>query len=127
MKRAGAIFKPFKQGDVKEMFGVVGVTVVDGVEGFGRQDGHTEICCGRKYTMGFSPKLKLELVVADEKVAITMKLIQVVANTCHLATVKFLSHQKKISRVSVQEKSGGTFCEFRDRLLSFSYVFGVNV
>ena len=69
MKRIDAIIKPFKLEDVKEALtevGIVGMTVTE-VKGFGRQKGHTEIYRGSEYTVDFLPKLKLELVVADDQ------------------------------------------------------------
>ena len=68
MKKIEAIIKPFKLEDVKEALaevGVQGMTVVE-VKGFGRQKGHTEIYRGSEYTVDFLPKVKLEIVLADE-------------------------------------------------------------
>ncbi|NTW28589.1 MAG: P-II family nitrogen regulator [Coriobacteriia bacterium] len=68
MKKIEAIIKPHKLDDVKEAInalGVQGMTVTD-VRGYGRQKGHTEIYRGSEYTVDFVPKVKIELVVADE-------------------------------------------------------------
>jgi len=68
MKLITAIIKPFKLEAVKEaltLVGVEGMTVTE-VKGFGRQKGHTEIYRGSEYTVDFLPKIKLEVVVADE-------------------------------------------------------------
>ncbi len=68
MKLVTAIIKPFKLEAVKEALtqvGVEGMTVSE-VKGFGRQKGHTEIYRGSEYTVDFLPKIKLEVVVADE-------------------------------------------------------------
>ncbi len=70
MKKIEAIIKPFKLEDVKEALagvGVEGMTVSE-VKGFGRQKGHTEIYRGSEYTVDFLPKLKLEIVLADDVV-----------------------------------------------------------
>jgi nitrogen regulatory protein P-II 1 len=70
MKKIESIIKPFKLEDVKEALagvGVVGMTVSE-VKGFGRQKGHTEIYRGSEYTVDFLPKLKLEIVLADDAV-----------------------------------------------------------
>jgi nitrogen regulatory protein PII len=70
MKKIEAIVKPFKMEDVKEALseiGVEGMTVSE-VKGFGRQKGHTEIYRGSEYTVDFLPKVKFEIVVADERV-----------------------------------------------------------
>lgn len=71
MKKIEAIIKPFKLEDVKEALaalGVEGMTVSE-VKGFGRQKGHTEIYRGSEYTVDFLPKVKIEIVLADNLVA----------------------------------------------------------
>ena len=68
MKKIEAIIKPFKLEEVKDSLadlGVEGMTVSE-VRGFGRQKGHTEIYRGSEYTVDFMPKIKIEVVVADE-------------------------------------------------------------
>ena len=68
MKKLEAIIKPFKLEEVKEALaelGVEGMTVTE-VKGFGRQKGHTEIYRGSEYTVDFLPKVKIEIVVADD-------------------------------------------------------------
>jgi nitrogen regulatory protein P-II 1 len=70
MKLIVAIIKPFKLEEVKEALAgvaVQGLTVTE-VKGFGRQKGHTEIYRGSEYTVDFLPKVKIEIVVADELV-----------------------------------------------------------
>ena len=70
MKKVEAIIKPFKVEDVKEALaalGIGGMTVTE-VKGFGRQKGHTEVYRGSEYTAELLPKVKVELVVADEEV-----------------------------------------------------------
>jgi nitrogen regulatory protein P-II 1 len=70
MKKIEAIIKPFKMEDVKEALseiGVEGMTVTE-VKGFGRQKGHTEIYRGSEYTVDFLPKVKFEIVIADDRV-----------------------------------------------------------
>src|ERR1039457_3060904 len=69
MKKIEAIIKPFKLEEVKDTLGEIGVegmTVIE-VKGFGRQKGHTEIYRGSEYTVDFLPKIKLELVVPDDR------------------------------------------------------------
>jgi nitrogen regulatory protein P-II 1 len=68
MKLITAIIKPFKLEAVKEALTAVGVEgmTVSEVKGFGRQKGHTEVYRGSEYTVDFLPKVKLEVVVADE-------------------------------------------------------------
>ena len=68
MKKIEAIIKPFKLEEVKEALaeiGVEGLTVSE-VKGFGRQKGHTEIYRGSEYTVDFLPKIKIEVVLADD-------------------------------------------------------------
>jgi nitrogen regulatory protein PII len=63
-----AIIKPFKLDEVREALtglGIEGLTVTE-VKGFGRQKGKTEIYRGAEYTVEFLPKIKIEIVVADE-------------------------------------------------------------
>ncbi len=70
MKKIECIIRPFKLEDVKESLteiGVQGMTVSE-VKGFGRQKGHTELYRGSEYTIEFLPKLKLEIIVAEENV-----------------------------------------------------------
>src|SRR6266702_3268130 len=68
MKKLEAIIKPFKLEEVKEALaelGIEGMTVTE-VKGFGRQKGHTEIYRGSEYTVDFLPKVKVEVVMADD-------------------------------------------------------------
>jgi nitrogen regulatory protein P-II 2 len=68
MKLITAIIKPFKLDDVKDALkavGVAGMTVTE-VKGFGRQGGHTELYRGAEYTVDFLPKVRVEMVVADD-------------------------------------------------------------
>ncbi|WGW13071.1 P-II family nitrogen regulator [Saxibacter everestensis] len=78
-----AILKPFRLGDVLsalEQQGVLGITVSD-VRGYGRQGGHTEVYRGAEYTVGFVPKVKIELLVAESDVDDVLKVIQETART----------------------------------------------
>jgi nitrogen regulatory protein PII len=70
MKLITAIVKPFKLDEVKSALqaaGITGITVSE-VRGFGRQGGHTEVYRGAEYRIDFVPKVRLEIVVADESV-----------------------------------------------------------
>lgn len=69
MKKIEAIIKPFRLEEVKEALaglGIEGMTVTE-VKGFGRQKGHTEIYRGSEYTVDFLPKIKIEVVLPDER------------------------------------------------------------
>jgi nitrogen regulatory protein P-II 1 len=71
VKLITAIIKPFKLDDVKEALrglGVQGLTVSE-AQGFGRQRGHTEVYRGAEYTIDFVPKVRVEIVAADDDVA----------------------------------------------------------
>ena len=68
MKKIEAIIKPFKLDEVKEALqemGIQGLSVIE-AKGFGRQKGHTELYRGAEYVVDFLPKVKIELVVADD-------------------------------------------------------------
>ncbi len=68
MKKIEAIFKPFKLDEVREALseiGVSGLTVTE-VKGFGRQKGHTELYRGAEYVVDFLPKVKIEVVIAED-------------------------------------------------------------
>jgi nitrogen regulatory protein P-II 1 len=83
MKLIIAVIKPFKLEEVKEALakiGVEGMTVTE-VKGFGRQKGHTEIYRGSEYTVDFLPKVKIEIVVADEMKAKAVDAIVKAAKT----------------------------------------------
>jgi len=69
MKKIEAVIKPFKLDDVKEALndiGIQGMTVSE-VKGYGRQKGHTEIYRGAEYAVDFIPKLKIEIIVPDDR------------------------------------------------------------
>jgi len=83
MKKIEAIIKPFKLDEVKEALtevGIHGMTVAE-VRGFGRQKGHTEVYRGAEYVVDFLPKVKIEIVVADEMVGKVIETIQKAAHT----------------------------------------------
>ena len=70
MKKIEAIIKPFKLDEVKDALakeGIQGMTVSE-VKGFGRQKGHTELYRGAEYVVDFLPKVKIEVVVANDQV-----------------------------------------------------------
>ena len=78
MKKIEAIIKPFKLEEVKEALielGIEGMTIIE-VKGFGRQKGHTEIYRGSEYTVDFLPKIKLEVVIADDQAAAIQAIIK---------------------------------------------------
>jgi nitrogen regulatory protein P-II 1 len=83
MKKIEAFIKPFKLDDVKSALmeiGVKGLTVSE-VKGFGRQKGHTELYRGAEYVVDFLPKVKIEVVLADEQVDAAIEAIVSAART----------------------------------------------
>jgi nitrogen regulatory protein P-II 1 len=70
MKLVTAVVKPFKVDEVKEALKTAGVTgiTVDEVRGFGRQGGHTETYRGAEYKIDFVPKVRLQIVIDDDRV-----------------------------------------------------------
>ena len=83
MKMVMAVVKPFKIDDVREALsalGVEGLTVSE-VRGYGRQKGQTEIYRGAEYSVGFLPKVKVEVAVEDELADRVVEAIQTAANT----------------------------------------------
>ena len=83
MKKIEAIIKPFKAEPVREALiaaGVEGMTLSE-VKGFGRQKGHSEIYRGTEYTVDFLPKIKFEMVIADDRKTLTDNDIRAVVAT----------------------------------------------
>ena len=83
MKRVVAVIKPFKLDDVKDALteiGVKGMSVAE-IRGFGRQKGHTEIYRGAEYVVDFIPKIRIEIVVPDQRVEDVILAIREAAKT----------------------------------------------
>ena len=83
MKKIEAIIKPFKLDEVKEALqeiGVQGITVTE-AKGFGRQKGHTELYRGAEYVVDFLPKVKVEIVIGEDRVEPAVEAIQKAART----------------------------------------------
>jgi nitrogen regulatory protein P-II 1 len=106
MKKIEAIIKPFKLDDVKEALsglGVEGMTVSE-VKGFGRQKGHTEIYRGSEYTVDFLPKIKIEVVLADNQVAAAVDAVVKAAKTGKIGDGKvFVSSIENAIRIRTEE------------------------
>ncbi len=106
MKKIEAIIKPFKLEDVKEALsgvGVQGMTVTE-VKGFGRQKGHTEIYRGSEYTVDFLPKVKIEIVVEDNRAEEVADTIVKTANTGKIGDGKvFISPVEQAIRIRTGE------------------------
>ena len=107
MKKIEAIIKPFKLEEVKDALGEVGIEgmTVSEVKGFGRQKGHTEIYRGSEYTVDFLPKIKIELVVADNQVEAAIGAIVKSARTGKIGDGKvFVSGVEQAVRIRTEEK-----------------------
>jgi nitrogen regulatory protein P-II 1 len=108
MKKIEAIIKPFKLEEVKEALaeiGVEGMTVSE-VKGFGRQKGQTEIYRGSEYVVDFLPKIKLELVIADDKLGDAVTTIIKAARTGKIGDGKiFVSPVEEAIRIRTSERA----------------------
>ena len=106
MKKIEAVIKPFKLDEVREALseiGVNGLTVTE-VKGFGRQKGHTELYRGAEYVVDFLPKIKLDLVVADNMVEAAMEAIVKAAHTGKIGDGKiFVSSIEQVIRIRTGE------------------------
>jgi nitrogen regulatory protein PII len=107
MKKIEAIIKPFKLEEVKDALGEIGIEgmTVSEVRGFGRQKGHTEIFRGSEYTVDFLPKLKLDLVVANQVAQRAVEAIVKAAKTGKIGDGKvFISTIEEAVRIRTEEK-----------------------
>ena len=106
MKKIEAIIKPFKLDEVRESLseiGVNGLTVTE-VKGFGRQKGHTELYRGAEYVVDFLPKIKMELVVADNLVEPALDAIIKAAHTGKIGDGKiFVTAVEQVIRIRTGE------------------------
>ena len=107
MKKIEAIIKPFKLEEVKDALseaGVEGMTVSE-VKGFGRQKGHTEIYRGNEYTVDFLPKIKIEIVLADNLVNAAVEAIVQAAKTGKIGDGKvFVSAVDEVVSIRTEER-----------------------
>ncbi len=106
MKKIEAIIKPFKLDDVKEALqalGVQGMTVLE-AKGYGRQKGHTELYRGAEYVVDFLPKIKIEVVIADDQLGPALEAIQTAARTGRIGDGKiFVSDIADVIRIRTGE------------------------
>ena len=102
MKKIEAIIRPFKLEDVKIALvnsGIVGMTVSE-VRGFGRQKGQVERYRGSEFTVEFLQKLKVEVVVEDERVSSVIDAIAEAAKTGEIGDGKiFISSIDSVVRI----------------------------
>ncbi len=106
MKQIIAIIKPFKLEEVRAALtevGITGMTTSD-VQGWGRQKGHTELYRGAEYIVDFLPKTRLEIVVPDDRVDITIEAITNSAKTGKIGDGKiFVINQESVVRIRTGE------------------------
>jgi nitrogen regulatory protein P-II 1 len=107
MKMVEAIVKPFKLDEVKEALtkaGIQGMTVEE-VKGFGRQKGHTELYRGAEYSVDFLPKVKIEILVPDDKAGTVVRIISDSAKTGKIGDGKiFVTPVEEVIRIRTGEK-----------------------
>ena len=106
MKKIEAVIKPFKLDEVKEALqelGVQGMTVIE-AKGYGRQKGHTELYRGAEYVVDFLPKIKVEVVVADDQLEAALEAIVTAARTGRIGDGKiFVSEITDVLRIRTGE------------------------
>ena len=106
MKKIEAIFKPFKLDEVREALseiGVSGLTVTE-VKGFGRQKGHTELYRGAEYVVDFLPKVKIEVVIAEDLLERAVDAIVKAARTGKIGDGKiFVQNVEQVIRIRTGE------------------------
>jgi len=106
MKLVTAIVKPHRVEEVKETLrelGVSGLTTTD-VEGFGRQRGHTEVYRGAEYQVDFVPKVKVEIVVADDDTDEVVEAIVKAARTGKIGDGKiWVTEVERVMRIRTGE------------------------
>lgn len=106
MKKIEAVIRHFKLEEVKDALtaaGVQGMTVTE-VRGFGRQKGHKEQYRGAEYTVDFLPKVKLEVVVADDQAQKVIDTILKSARTGQIGDGKiFVTNLEEMVRIRTGE------------------------
>ncbi len=107
MKKVEAVIKPFKLDDVREALsemGITGMTVVE-VKGFGRQKGHTELYRGAEYVVDFLPKVKIEVVIPEDKLDACVDAITTAARTGKIGDGKiFVTDVQRVVRIRTGEE-----------------------
>ena len=108
MKRITAVIKPFKLDEVREALAEVGLTglTVTEVKGFGRQKGHTELYRGAEYVVDFLPKVKIEVVIADNQCDQVIDAIIGAARTSKIGDGKiFVADVERVIRIRTGEEN----------------------
>ena len=106
MKLIIATIKPFKLEEVRAALtdaGVKGMMVTE-IKGYGQQSGHTEIYRGAEYDINYVPKIKLEIVVADDMTETVTRTIETTARTGKIGDGKiFVVDVSEVIRVRTGE------------------------
>ena len=107
MKKIEAIIKPFKLDEVKQKLtsvGITGMTITE-VKGFGRQKGHTELYRGAEYTVDFLPKVKIEILAAEE---MTPKIVEAIIESAQTGKIGdgkiFVTTVEEVIRIRTNER-----------------------
>ena len=107
MKKIEAIIRPHLLDAVRtalQELEVIGMTISE-VQGYGRQKGHTETYRGAEYQIEFIPKIKIEVVVADEIEASTVEAIIKTARTGKFGDGKiFVAPLEDVIRIRTGER-----------------------
>jgi nitrogen regulatory protein P-II 1 len=107
MQKIEAVLQPSKLDAVKDALievGISGMTITD-VRGHGRQKGHTEVYRGREYSVDLLPKVKVELVVADEMAEKAVQAIVAAAKTGKIGDGKiFVTRVDEAIRIRNNER-----------------------
>lgn len=111
MKLVIAVIKPFKLEDVRDALtalGVAGLTVTE-VKGYGRQKGHTEFYRGAEYAVHFLPKMKIEIVIPDDR---EDQVVDVIANSAKTGQIGdgkiFVTEVTRALRIRTGEADNNT-------------------
>ncbi|MFO0906110.1 MAG: P-II family nitrogen regulator [Pirellulales bacterium] len=106
MKKVEAVVRHFKVEDIKNALteaGIHGMTITE-VRGFGRQKGHTEMYRGTEYAVDFVPKVKLEVVCADNALQHVVDTILRAAQTGQIGDGKiFVGDLSNVIRIRTGE------------------------
>lgn len=106
MKKIEAIIRPFKLNEVKFALvkeGIGGMTVIK-VSGFGRQKGQTERYKGSEYSIDIIDKIKIEIIINDDKVEKIVETIIKASKTGEIGDGKiFISSIERVIRIRTND------------------------
>ncbi len=109
IKLVTAVIKPHVLGAVKDALkdsGIAGITITE-VQGFGRQGGHTETYRGAEYEIDFLPKIKVEVVVPEDRAEGVVETICSAARTGKIGDGKvWVTTVDQVARIRTGEQGG---------------------